>query len=228
MTQNELKLNEVYNGFKVVDISEISEYKSVGILLKHEITGLEVFHMLNEDEENLFPQTPTLKYTFTADNDGYYHIWINAKAKSSGGDSIWVKFDNDNEYIKLNGRNITFLNKGNEYIESSYEELDNVSVNIDGIVGTEEGVYEIRYVVFKYNIFKTTLTRKIVVLNNREIDSFYPSIKLLGNEIEYLKKYSFREIPRDTRKEKKEERMRKLQQKVKSINENNVKTKKKE
>ena len=53
-----------------------------------------------EDEENLFPQTPTLKYTFTADNDGYYHIWINAKAKSSGGDSIWVKFDNDNEYTK--------------------------------------------------------------------------------------------------------------------------------
>ena len=47
MTQNELELNEVYNGFKVVDISEISEYKSVGILLKHEITGLEIFHMLN-------------------------------------------------------------------------------------------------------------------------------------------------------------------------------------
>ena len=43
-----------YNGFTVLDITSIPDFDSLGIWLRHEATGLEVFHMLNDDEENLF------------------------------------------------------------------------------------------------------------------------------------------------------------------------------
>ncbi|MCR4940962.1 MAG: insulinase family protein [Treponemataceae bacterium] len=49
-----MKKNEVYNGWKVLSVTEISEYKSECLWLRHEKTGMEVFHMKNTDEENLF------------------------------------------------------------------------------------------------------------------------------------------------------------------------------
>ena len=49
-----MKKNDEYKGWKVLDVTEISDYKSSGIWLRHEATGMEIFHMLNEDPENLF------------------------------------------------------------------------------------------------------------------------------------------------------------------------------
>ncbi len=46
--------NEVYKGFKCLDVLDLSEYDSVGFYMKHEKTGLEVFKILNKDSENLF------------------------------------------------------------------------------------------------------------------------------------------------------------------------------
>jgi hypothetical protein len=46
------------HGFVVVDVEEIPELKAVGVTARHEATGLEVFHILNDDEENLSP-TPS-------------------------------------------------------------------------------------------------------------------------------------------------------------------------
>ena len=71
MTQEnlELKENEIYNGFKVLSISQIPAYDSVGIFLKHEKTGLEIFHMVNNDVENLFAfgfKTPSFDSCGTA------------------------------------------------------------------------------------------------------------------------------------------------------------------
>ena len=71
MTQEnlELKENEIYNGFKVLSISPIPAYDSVGIYLKHEKTGLEIFHMVNDDKENLFAfgfKTPSFDSCGTA------------------------------------------------------------------------------------------------------------------------------------------------------------------
>ena len=73
MTQEnlELKENEIYNGFKVLEITQVPEYNSTGIFLRHEKTGLEIFHMLNEDKENLFAfgfKTPS------SDSKGTAHI----------------------------------------------------------------------------------------------------------------------------------------------------------
>lgn len=94
--------------------------------------------------------------------------------------------DNSNNYITLNGKNVAFLHKGMEYVESSYITKKNISVKVNGNVGTEIGVYELDYIVLEYGVVVDTLTRKVVVLDNSEINHFYPSIELLGDNIEYL------------------------------------------
>ncbi len=49
-----MKKGEVYKDFTVLDVVSIDDCASKGIWLKHNRTGLEVFHILNNDEENLF------------------------------------------------------------------------------------------------------------------------------------------------------------------------------
>ena len=66
-----MKKNDLYNGWKVLDVTEISEYKSECVWLRHEKTGMEVFHMKNEDEENLFAFGFK---TLPADSRGTAHI----------------------------------------------------------------------------------------------------------------------------------------------------------
>ena len=48
------KVGQIYNGFRVISIDEIGPFNSDGILFMHEKTGMQIFHMLNEDAENLF------------------------------------------------------------------------------------------------------------------------------------------------------------------------------
>ncbi|NLM01615.1 MAG: hypothetical protein GX220_09225 [Treponema sp.] len=60
-----------YCGFKLIDKTLLENYKSVGLYLVHEKTGLEVFHMLNDDSENLF--SFAFK-TLPKDNTGVTHI----------------------------------------------------------------------------------------------------------------------------------------------------------
>ncbi len=43
-----------YKGFVVVNVEEIADYKSKGVYLRHKTTGLEVYHIVNDDKENLF------------------------------------------------------------------------------------------------------------------------------------------------------------------------------
>ena len=47
-------LNKSYKDFELLSINEIPECDSVGIYLRHKKTGLDVFHLVNDDEENLF------------------------------------------------------------------------------------------------------------------------------------------------------------------------------
>ena len=66
-----LNVGDVYNGFKVVSIDNLDSYNSEGILLVHEKSGMQVYHMLNEDSENLFSfgfRTPA------GDSTGVAHI----------------------------------------------------------------------------------------------------------------------------------------------------------
>ncbi len=49
-----MKKGDTYKGFEVIDSFDVSSYKSKAIFLRHKKTGLEVFHLLNSDKENLF------------------------------------------------------------------------------------------------------------------------------------------------------------------------------
>lgn len=48
------KIEKSYKGFELISETEIPDCSSTGIYLRHKKTGLEVFHLLNDDEENLF------------------------------------------------------------------------------------------------------------------------------------------------------------------------------
>lgn len=66
-----LKKNDIYKGFKVLDVVDVQEFDSTGYYLKHEKSGLEVFHLLNHDKENLFA------YSFrtpSSDSTGVAHV----------------------------------------------------------------------------------------------------------------------------------------------------------
>ena len=47
-------LNKSYKDFELLSINEIPDCNSAGIYLRHKKTGLDVFHLVNDDEENLF------------------------------------------------------------------------------------------------------------------------------------------------------------------------------
>ncbi|WP_461251906.1 insulinase family protein, partial [Treponema sp. R8-4-B8] len=72
MTKTALKKNQKLNsGFVILEVVELEELKAQGIWAKHEKTGVEVFHVLNDDEENLFSFSFA---TFPEDNTGVAHI----------------------------------------------------------------------------------------------------------------------------------------------------------
>lgn len=49
-----MNTNDVYKGFRVLSVSEVSDYGSTAIHLRHEESGLEVLKLLNDDSENCF------------------------------------------------------------------------------------------------------------------------------------------------------------------------------
>ena len=66
-----LEKDKVFFGFRVLSLKNLPEYRSIGIRLVHESTGAEVYHLQNEDKENLFSfnfRTPP------QDNAGVPHI----------------------------------------------------------------------------------------------------------------------------------------------------------
>ena len=59
------------SGFVILDVVDLEELKAEGIWVKHEKSGAEVFHVLNDDSENLFSFAFA---TFPQDNTGAPHI----------------------------------------------------------------------------------------------------------------------------------------------------------
>lgn len=97
-----LKKGEEYKGFYVIDITDVKDYKCTGIYLRHKTTGLEVFHLLNDDEENLFSfcfRTPV------SDSKGLPHVIEHSVLCGS------EKFRLKEPYITLKSKSVsTFLN----------------------------------------------------------------------------------------------------------------------
>ncbi|MDR0324150.1 MAG: insulinase family protein [Treponema sp.] len=59
------------SGFVILDVVDLDELKALGIWAKHEKSGAEVFHVLNDDSENLFSFVFS---TVPQDNTGAPHI----------------------------------------------------------------------------------------------------------------------------------------------------------
>ena len=67
-----LKKGQVLDsGFAILDIVDLDEMQASGIWARHEKTGVEVFHVLNGDSENLFAFAFA---TSPEDNTGVAHI----------------------------------------------------------------------------------------------------------------------------------------------------------
>ena len=47
-------ISKSYKGFDLISVQDVPDCSSKGIYLRHRKSGLEVFHLLNDDEENLF------------------------------------------------------------------------------------------------------------------------------------------------------------------------------
>lgn len=63
-SMSDFKIGDVYKSFVVLDVFDVPDYHSTAIHLRHSKTGLEVFHLLNDDSENLFAfafRTPNTK-----------------------------------------------------------------------------------------------------------------------------------------------------------------------
>ncbi len=99
---NKLNKGDKYKNFEVLEVEEIKDYKSVAVHLRHIKTGLEVFHMLNDDEENLF------SFTFRTPNpkaNGAAHILEHSVLCGS------EKFPLKDPFIQMSNQSVkTYLN----------------------------------------------------------------------------------------------------------------------
>lgn len=67
--KKELKPGDSLHGFTVTAVDDLAEYHGKGIRLRHEITGMDVYHVQNDDPENLFAfgfKTPPEDHTGVA------------------------------------------------------------------------------------------------------------------------------------------------------------------
>ena len=47
-------IGKAYKDFVLISIDDLPDFKATGVYLRHKITGLEVYHILKDDKENLF------------------------------------------------------------------------------------------------------------------------------------------------------------------------------
>ena len=68
---NPANIGKEYGGFLLISIDDLKDYKSKGVFLRHKRTGLEVYHIINDDRENTFAFAFR---TFAKDSKGTAHI----------------------------------------------------------------------------------------------------------------------------------------------------------
>ena len=47
-------IGKEYKGFVLLSIDDLPDYKTKAVYLRHKRTGLEIYHILKDDNENLF------------------------------------------------------------------------------------------------------------------------------------------------------------------------------
>ena len=99
---NPANLGKEYKGFILLNIEDVPDYKCKSVFLRHKRTGLEVFHLIKNDRENLFAFAFR---TAAKDSKGTAHILEHSSLCSS------EKFPLKEPFTTLTGQSIyTFLN----------------------------------------------------------------------------------------------------------------------
>ncbi|MCR4580855.1 MAG: insulinase family protein [Treponema sp.] len=68
---DEENIGKEYGGFVLIAIDDLKDYKSKGVFMRHKRTGLELYHVVNDDRENTFAFAFR---TFAKDSKGCAHI----------------------------------------------------------------------------------------------------------------------------------------------------------
>lgn len=91
-----------YKNWKLIRTEQFDDYKSTGLFYRHTKTGMEVFHLLNDDEENLFAfGFKTLNPT----SDGAAHVLEHSVLCGS------KRYPLKDPFMQLNSQSVkTFLN----------------------------------------------------------------------------------------------------------------------
>ncbi len=97
-----MQANQKYKGFRVLNVVPVPDCDSTGIYLVHEKTGMEVFHLLNDDEENTFA---FIFATPNEENTGVAHIIEHSVLCGS------KKYPLKDPFIRLENQSVnTYLN----------------------------------------------------------------------------------------------------------------------
>ena len=114
---------------------------------------------------------------------------LSAKAylKCSDYESNVIK--NKSSFINLNGEEVVILNKGEVFNDPLYEKKKECEVKVSGYVGTESGIYTLKYDILVNNKFKGSLERKVIISENDKTQTISgltstsePKLELLGDE----------------------------------------------
>lgn len=93
---------------------------------------------------------------------------------------------NNTNKFSLKGREVTLLAKGIPYIEHGIS--GNKEYRVQGSVGTEEGIYNLTYLIIDNNAIVETLKRKVIIVDNIYVKSLFPTFTLNGKKVEYVEK----------------------------------------
>ncbi len=91
-----------------------------------------------------------------------------------------TNFSSTTNSITLEGNEVTILAQGIPFYDMGYQ--SNNEVLVSGEVGSEEGVYDIKYINKTNNDY---IIRKVIIINNLELYNRYPSIILNGDALAY-------------------------------------------
>ncbi len=138
---------EVSNYIKEKNIAVINE-RYIELVVLPEIEGLE---LCSEASGALVEnQNGNLKITPYLECNGYKSEAIKNKSK----------------YVTLNGDTVMLLNKGEAFNDPLYTLKKDADVEVDGYVGSNVGIYNIKYNVYVDNELKETLYRKVIVTDS--------------------------------------------------------------
>lgn len=111
--------------------------------------------------------------------DDYYKPYLSCSDYES-------KILNNSNKVRLNGKDVMVIYQGMTFSDPGYSSYEKVKVM--GFVGKEAGVYNLYYAPENS---EEIIIRKVIVIDNPDIQSLYPMIEINGDKVEVITKGSY-------------------------------------